>query len=1006
MRNHHYKYHLHFVLFSFLLLSQFSLQAQSKRESRLAAKIEDKLQDYAGFFKEFGSLGTFKLDSVFVSRKEEIIQLHFDKSVSNIPLREQIIATEECRIKSFLGWYYRNFNIELFSGDRALVDLVPNYYRSLIPVDSSHFRKTKPNMILYLRPNEPVFTAGLYGKHIALWPSHGRYYETSLDRWEWQRARLHTTVEDLLPMSYVLPFLTPMLENAGAITFIPRERDLQRHEVIVDNDGSTKGSVLNLNTEKFSFELVEARGFKWQDTFKNADNPFKKGSYLVAKAKSYPSRQDINWVARYIPKIPQKGRYALYISYGSNKAQIVRAEYHIKSSNGKDIVQVDQSMGAGTWIFLGFYDFDKGVHPETGSIELISQDPASLITLDAIKLGGGMGNIVRNVESEEQNKESKWKSSGLPRYMEAARYFLQYSGMPDSLVYNLNEGKNDYKDDFQSRGEWVNYLSHSGKNIAQQKEETGLGIPIDLSFAFHTDAGVTGKDSIIGTLAIYNDDKDSTHFSEGTSKRVNREISDIIQTQIVQDIRQTFHPEWTRRGIWNKAYSEAYRADVPTMLLELLSHQNLTDINYALDPRFKFLVSRAIYKGMLRFLAYQEGRDFVVQPLPVNHFSIRSLGAKKIQLSWKEVLDPLEPTAKADYYQIFIRENEGFFRLMEKHCVENTYSYELPAYGEIYSFKVLAINQGGKSFPSEILSTGLIEGQEKQVLVVNAFDRVAAPAMVDQENFAGVAFWEDQGVPYMHDISTVGMPYDFDRNSPWLDDDSPGWGASHANWEGRIIPGNTFDFCFTHGKAILDNEYSFISSSDEAFTFGDYKIGQVKMLDIIMGEEKSTRNFRDSIPYFQVFTPEFIRQLSTYLGQDIPVFISGAYIGTDMTVERDTAAIAFAKKKLHYTWRSNHADRMGWLSSTDDIMEFHDFTANYNSGFHPDHYCVEAPDALEPADEKAYTFLRYKSSNASAAVAYTGNPKAIAMGIPFESLISEKKRKDFMSRVLAFLLGK
>ena len=40
-------------------------------------------------------------------------------------------------------------------------------------------------------------------------------------------------------MAYTLPMLVPMLENAGANVFVPRERDWQVHEVIVDNDGST-----------------------------------------------------------------------------------------------------------------------------------------------------------------------------------------------------------------------------------------------------------------------------------------------------------------------------------------------------------------------------------------------------------------------------------------------------------------------------------------------------------------------------------------------------------------------------------------------------------------------------------------------------------------------------------------------------------------------------------------------------------------------------------------------
>lgn len=92
-------------------------------------------------------------------------------------------------------------------------------------------------------------------------------------------------------------------------------------------------------------------------------------------------------------------------------------------------------------------------------------------------------------------------------------------------------------------------------------------------------------------------------------------------SQIVGDIRATYEPEWRRRGLWNRSYYEARVPAAPTMLLELLSHQNFADMRYGSDPRFKFLVSRAVYKAILRFISYQYGRTCVVQPLPVEGFS-------------------------------------------------------------------------------------------------------------------------------------------------------------------------------------------------------------------------------------------------------------------------------------------------------------------------------------------------------------------------------------------------
>ena len=54
--------------------------------------------------------------------------------------------------------------------------------------------------------------------------------------------------------------------------------------------------------------------------------------------------------------------------------------------------------------------------------------------------------------------------------------------------------------DYASRGAWVSRMC--GGSV-RNPEQAGKGIPIDLSFALHSDAGVTPNDSIVGTLAIY-----------------------------------------------------------------------------------------------------------------------------------------------------------------------------------------------------------------------------------------------------------------------------------------------------------------------------------------------------------------------------------------------------------------------------------------------------------------------------------------------------------------------
>ena len=146
-------------------------------------------------------------------------------------------------------------------------------------------------------------------------------------------------------------------------------------------------------------------------------------------------------------------------------------------------------MGGGTWIYLGNFKFTA--HEQAHErIVLTNQSNKSgkIITADAIKIGGGMGNIARSPLESPYPIEAE--TSGYPRFTEAARYWLQWAGIPDS-IYSKSTFRNDYQDDIYARPRWVNYL----------KEQTH--IPIDMAFAFHSDAGTTPDDSIIGTLGIY-----------------------------------------------------------------------------------------------------------------------------------------------------------------------------------------------------------------------------------------------------------------------------------------------------------------------------------------------------------------------------------------------------------------------------------------------------------------------------------------------------------------------
>ncbi len=997
------KHFIYYIMIGLLFGVNVLVVGQLKVSDKPVVK-SDSLAPWQAVLSDWAHLGKMKIDSMLVDNNSRKVTYYFNAPLSYIPWREDLVEKFLIGITTGHEESLNGYQAKVITNGYSLEELVPNLYREKNAADTERNYNKSGKDSYISKVNADLFAGGLTGNHIALWHSHGWYYESKLDRWEWQRARLYGSVEDLSPMMFVLPYLVPMLENAGANVFMPRERSFNWNEIIVDSDWSTAGCSVTYNKKISS---VQQTGFMYKDTLFVGDNPFKSGKSLLFKQVS-------GKVAEFSAQVTDKGDYAVYVAYKRDENNSSNVQYSIRHSGGTSDFKLNQSIGGDTWAYLGTFHFDAG---QKAIVEVSGEGQVSV---DAVRLGGGMGNVARRpsnelmpnqwslnngnkpeAEVEKVNPEQfDWKLSVRPRYMEAARYWLQYAGMPDTLVYSLNEDKNDYNDDYQSRGEWVDYLMGAPNGPTKGRDVEGLGLPIDLAFAFHTDAGITPNDSIIGTLGIYSSQRDSGYFPNGRSKLSSRDLTDVIQTQLVEDIRVKYNQQWTRRGMWDKQYSEAWRPNVPTMLLELLSHQNLADMRYGLDPQFRFDVSRAIYKGMLRYLAYQEGCDYVVQPLPVNHMAITETD-KGYQLSWRPVLDSLESSAIPTRYKVYQRIGDSGFD--NGTLVDNPY-YDLPKIkkGQILSYKVTAINDGGESFPSEVLSFGIARKKAPKVLVVNAFDRISAPAFIDEGDFAGVAWWDDMGVADKYDYAYTGNQYDFNRQSPWLDDDSPGWGASYGNDETKVIKGNTFDNVIVHGEAILKAGYSFVSVSDEAFEAEGYDASPYKAIDVLLGEEKTTISQNGKVEQFRIYTPAFMQKLKQVTANGQHVFMSGAYVGSDIHLTNDTIAKNFAADVLRFKWRSNHATKSGQVYATNYAHPFVSGQLTFNTELQEDYYAAEAPDAIEPMGIHAVTAFRYKENNASAGTLYDGKYKTVVLGFPFETVMDATEREQLMKQILDF----
>jgi len=578
------------------------------------------------------------------------------------------------------------------------------------------------------------------------------------------------------------------------------------------------------------------------------------------------------------------------------------------------------------------------------------------------------------------------------------------------LVQNINNNGNDYNNDINSRSEFINYLNGAPNGPNKNRNLPGLGIPIDITLAFHTDAGITQNDSTIGTMLIYSTTGADTQtvFPDSVSRIAARDLADIVQTQLLNDIKKTFNPEWTRRRLLDSRYSEAFRPNVPGVLLELLSHQNFTDMKFANDPRFRYMVSRAIYKGMLKFIASQNESEFVVQPLAVDHFQATLDTLGNFILKWQPVDDPVEAGAYAEKYKVYTRiEDNGFDNGFIVDEPEALIGDIIP--GLIYSFKITALNAGGESFPSEILSVCKMDSASEQVLIVNGFDRICGPAIIDSDKMKGFADFIDQGVPDKFDLHYTGSQFNFDPDSPFRLNDAPGHGASYADYETKIIPGNTFDFSFIHGRAIKNDGFSFVSCSDEAIASGRVQLEDYEIVDWILGEEKETSwpiVSMDSLlgKQFKTFNYGLQEQIAEYLNNGGNLFVSGAYVGSDLLAgKKETDAdVKFAKEVLKFWWVTDHAVKNGDVFSADKSFFKDQIEFSFNTGYDPQIYTVESPDAIG-AQEGGRVILRYAENNFSAGIAYSGDYKTVIFGFPFETIKLESQRNRVMKSILNFL---
>ncbi len=887
-----------------------------------------------------------------------VVVARFSRDLGDAPVRPGAAAAFEREVATALAPVYAGLAVRVETRGDRLAALVPNAERAPAQRDPARVFAPPVTGPPLVRPaaagRQPA--AGLAGRHLALWPSHGWLW--TADGWGWQRPRLFTSVEDLLTVGFVTEELAPMLERAGAVVMLARERDVRTREVVAD-DGAP-------GYRESGAWADGPAGFALREAYGDGQNPFALGTTREASTGS----------ATWAPDLPEAGAYAVHVSYAAGPDRSDAARYTVRHAGGTSEVVVNQQIGGGTWVYLGAWEFEAGT---AGSVTLAAPASGPSVSADAVRWGGGEGVVARD-----------GGTSGRPRWTEASRYYQQWAGVPASVYNVTGEPAEDYVDDYRSRGEWVNWLRGAPFGPTGGSDAPGLGVPIDAALAWHTDAGIA-RDGLVGTLAIYDaPGMDSTRtFPNGTDRLANRDLADGVQTQIVGDLRQLYAAGWPRRPMWDRPYSEAARPRVPSLLLELLSHQNFRDMRYALDPRFRFDAARAVYKGMGRFLAEQRGAPFVVQPLRPTHLAAVVDGGE-VALSWRPQLDPLEPDALPTGYLVHTR--DGRWGWDDGARVEGT-SVRVPAppAGTVRSYRVTAANAGGESRPSAALAVGVAEDGGAPVLVVDGFDRVAAPDAVDAPGSAG--FVGPVGVPEGLGVVTAGRQLEFDPAAEYVDDAAPGWGASASDLEATPILGNTRDWAAAHGRAWLAAGRSFVSASDEAVEAGAVDLAAYPVVDLALGLERRTA-WPDPAdprpPAFQALPDALRERLGAYLGGGGALVVSGAHWASDAGLDGSSAEWMRDALGLDVGLR---VDGPPGEVVTDAG------SVTFTTELGPDALAVRQSDALAPAGA-GRVVARYAGTDRGAAVAAG---RAVSFGFPLAAVADEAERAALVRLALSAL---
>ncbi|MFN0138440.1 MAG: fibronectin type III domain-containing protein [Phycisphaerae bacterium] len=763
-------------------------------------------------------------------------------------------------------------------------------------------------------------TGALSGVTVFISAGHG--WTAGSENWFLQRPLLLGMCEDYGNIDQ-LNYFAAYLFNAGATVVPLRPVGWQPIEIVLDNDdpGVTfTGAWQNGSSSKYFENGVTNSGIV----------------YKFISAAGVESA-----VARYTPTITQTDFYPVYCFtiHSSNRSL---QTYRVSHSGGISEIAIDHRNVGNGWIWLGDYHLNAG---GDNWVEITNQSSvAGAIVADAIRWGGGTGDIVR---------PGPGVISGYPRDEECQRMWGESEWGNNAVGFDStlwdSPGSADDSDNVGTGARLaaeMNLVPAGG--IASERWKR-------CHVEFHTNAFDTSARGQVSLITNTGSTTNQTSFATIMSNEVDQDMG-IIQSDLE-------HPWFDRAGA---TLIGAYGAistpnngnEFDATLVELAFHDNQQDAEILRSPSTRRSMGRSCAQGVVRFLNSLAGSTVPLAFSPDTPRSVRveDLATGSVRLTWQA---PVSDGARGDAatgYVIYQSSNGyGFGNPIIVGNVTTTDISGIAA-GETRYFRIAATNTGGESMPSEVIAIRRkSDGSAANLLIVNGFDRLRR-----QQNF----------------VQRFTQPPFYANGT-----------TERQVW--RL--NNSFDYVIEHATSLAALDIGFATTSNEPFGAGSVSLTPYTIIDWIGGNE--------SVEEETLSTAEQTR-LTTFMTAGGDLFMSGSDVAFDLI--NQSGGAAFANNTLRLNYVGNDADSYDVTPTGNGIfagMAPFDFDPTTGAP-----YDAFSPDIIGARTGSRAALTYVGGVGGTAAVQYSsGVFNVVTLAFPFETIGDPDVRNDVMARAINYL---